>query len=225
MRRWIALLLAPAAAVSAFVALVVDPTTGLVAGAAAVLTIGAVAVAGTVWRLAGEEEAAPAPGATAARRSSALLVSAAVVVAVGAVVAVAAVLVAGRDESQASPQRTVRDFLIAAVVENDGRAADTYLTPHGRREAVRLGGEDDGSREALDGVALVGPSGAVTTERQVEQLKLGAHVNGSHATVDVPTAQGMRRVRLTDEGARGTDEFDPPPTPWRINGRLTAVLR
>lgn len=61
MRRWIALLLAPAAAVSAFVALVVDPTTGLVAGAAAVLTIGAVAVAGAVWRLAGEEEAAPAP--------------------------------------------------------------------------------------------------------------------------------------------------------------------
>ena len=114
MRRWIALLLAPAGAASAFVALVVDPTTGLVAGATAVMAIGAFAVARTVWRLAGEEEA-PAPGATA--------------------------------------------------------------------------------------------------------------VNGSHATVDVPTAQGMRRVRLTDEGARGTDEFDPPPTPWRINGRLTAVLR
>lgn len=61
MRRWIALLLAPAAAASAFVALVVDPTTGLVAGATAVMAIGAFAVARTVWRLAGEEEAAPAP--------------------------------------------------------------------------------------------------------------------------------------------------------------------
>jgi hypothetical protein len=57
----------------------------------------------------------------------------AALLAAGAVV-LALTLGTARGEPEATPQTTVRDFLGAAVVDNDGGAACAYLTARGTRE-------------------------------------------------------------------------------------------
>jgi hypothetical protein len=158
--------------------------------------------------------------------------------AVLALAATAALVAAGtgiataahHDDTRAqTPPAAVRDFLVVALVDHDGNAATNYLTPRARQEIAALA--PPGSRatvaQLLADLTLDGPHGApVTTEHAVDALPLRiTDNNGNRVEITLPTAAGPRTLTVVDAFPAGDDaDFDPPPTPWRIDAGLGALV-
>jgi hypothetical protein len=159
------------------------------------------------------------PATPHALRRTVLLFSGVLVVTLG--VAVAAVAF-GRDSKSATPEGTVRDFLVTAAVDQDGVDACDYLTGHAVAELAAVEPRDTSCEQALDAATLTLGRDALDTEAAVKTLSYREQSSGDRARVTVE-ADGVARTFTL----RKVDT--PPPagmlssTPWRIESGVTAL--
>jgi hypothetical protein len=130
------------------------------------------------------------------------------------------------DDDSGTPEHTVRDFLVSAVVDHDGMVACAY-----------------GSSRSLQRLEAAAPRGmsCVTAVADHAQLTLGGQRITTEAAVKALTyraerqADGGERVTVSGHGdsrsfllrrATLSDrvEFDAPHTPWRIDAGFVELL-
>jgi hypothetical protein len=133
------------------------------------------------------------------------------------VAAIGSALVAGiaRSEPEASPQVTVRDFLGAAVVDNDGGAACDYLTARARESFEHhLSGPSCTTYFASAHLTLGHLQ--LNSGRRLRMLTYTDTDRGAQQIVRV--AHGGQSVRFVLQRANAPEaaEFRGPATPWRI---------
>jgi hypothetical protein len=156
-------------------------------------------------------------------RRTLVLFGATAAIAVGAIV-VASVVTHGDDSP--SPQHTVRDFLLDAVVDHDGMDACAYASSR--------------SLQRLQATAPRGMS-CVTAVADHAELTLGGERIATEAAVKALTyraerqADGGERVTVSVHGdsrsfllRRATQnervEFEAPHTPWRIDAGFVELI-
>jgi len=195
-------------------------------------TAGIAQVAAVLLRDAGEgDEAAPeraAPrAATLARGRRAGAATAGVAL---AAVALAIVLPHGdagatatTPATAATADRTVRDFLGDAVLQNDSYDACQYLTQAAQARIARLAGEGESCRDAL---AATRPAFAgIASEQELRELPLHTTLRGGAAIVRAtPPAGGRATFVLRPATAAEIAAFRAPRCAWRIATGATAVL-
>jgi hypothetical protein len=189
-----------------------DATWGLVVALVALGCATLLAVLSLV-RLAGDEEGAPVP--TPARGMVLGLAFAAIVaVAAGVTVVIAN---ASADDSQsggaATAERTVREFLTDASLDQNGYAACGLLTSPEQARVARAAGHGQVCREALGAAATVG---GVASPHGLRDLNLHAVVHGTRAVVTASGAGQVVRFDLVRSTPADSAAFQPPDEPWRI---------
>lgn len=164
-------------------------------------------------------------GATAARRAvrrTALVVAATAVLAVSAVALGTAL---GRDTGAGSPAGTVRDFLIVAAVDRNSVVACRYLTAHAVRRVDNVELPHTPCEIALSAARLRLGGRLVEQESAVKGLAYRVEQRGTRAVVTVSADDGaaltfgLRRATATER-----DEFQAPPTPWRIDSGVERLV-
>jgi hypothetical protein len=133
----------------------------------------------------------------------------------------------GRDHSAevARPAGTVESFLIAAAVDHDGFTACSYLSVHARDEARALAPFADASCEATMSLARLRLGNElVQQESQVKALRYAVRRSGRRAQVGVAGDGGATTFVLTGATTAELQEFRAPPTPWRIDSGIAALL-
>jgi hypothetical protein len=155
-------------------------------------------------------------------------------IALGVVTAVALLLVVVLPSDAAAPtapspaeqaQATVRQFLVAAVLNNDAYLSCEYLTPAERRRVARASGPAKTCQEAF--VAAHPGFPALTSVTAVDALSMRTTVNGDRAVVLVPRQQPLRaplRFGLRRATTAELNEFHAPQVPWRIASGATAIV-
>jgi hypothetical protein len=130
------------------------------------------------------------------------------------------------DDGSGTPEHTVRDFLIAAVVDHDGMDACAYASSR--------------SLQRLEAATPRGMS-CVTAVADQPHLTLGSERIATEAAVKALTYRAVRRadggedVTVSGHGdsrsfllRRATQservEFHAPPTPWRIDAGFVELL-
>lgn len=150
-----------------------------------------------------------------------------IVFAVTAVVAVAALAAAAavtHDDDSGSPQHTVRDFLVSAVVDQEGLVACPYLTDHAlqRVRAFEPRGMSCVTAMASAGLTLGGER--VDAESEVKALSYRTERRGQQVRVTVSTGDAAHTFVLLPATRTEMDEFSPPPTQWRIDSGIDALM-
>jgi hypothetical protein len=126
----------------------------------------------------------------------------------------------------AEAQQTVREFLIAAVIDDNAYLACQYLTPDEQRRVARLAGRAASCQEAF--IAAQPVFAGVRSVIEVKALPLRTTVRGDRAVAIVPRRQpapGPIRFVLRRATRAELDAFHAPQVPWRIASGATAVLR
>ena len=123
----------------------------------------------------------------------------------------------------AEAQTTVRDFLVAAVLQHDAYLACQYLTPAERRRVARHAGPGTDCQEAFVAAAPTFPG--VRSVLGLRALPLRAVVRGERAEVVTPRP-GLTPVTFVLRRATIAElnEFHAPQVPWRIDRGALAVL-
>lgn len=168
----------------------------------------------------GEDEAMRITDRHAMRRT--LLVLAAAGALVVSAFTVATTETGGADA--ASPEGTVRGFLIAAVVDRGGVGACRYLTGHAVRELDAVEPRDTSCEAALSSARLRLGDEWLNQESSVKRLSYSVEQRGARAWVTVSTDGAARTFGLRKAGPRERAEFLPPPTPWRIDSGVDALV-
>ena len=130
-----------------------------------------------------------------------------------------------RDSPVATPEDTVKSFLIWGVVDHNGFEACRYLTRAAVLESHALGYAQDADCQAMfDTASLRLGSVQIGEESQVKRLSYRVSQQDRRAEVTI-TGDGASRVFLLRRGtAEELGEFDEPPTPWRIDSGVSALL-
>jgi hypothetical protein len=124
---------------------------------------------------------------------------------------------------QATPQATVRDFLNAAVVDNDGVTACRYLTPRARL-SFEHHAPYQRSCESYFGSADLTLGGLhVQSRRDLNELAYRVVPVGSARRVDVSHDGQSLSFVLRPASPPDLEEFWAPPTPWRIDSSVAAL--
>jgi hypothetical protein len=212
--------------VGAMAAVAIATTTGAWWSTALALAAVAFTLTGIMLSLAlladGETDRDPATGRG---RAIALAV-------VTAVALLLAVTLPGHAGAQAAPapaaqaQETVREFLTAAVLNDDAYLACQYLTPAEQRRVARLAGRAATCQEAF--IAAHPAFAGVRSITQLDALPLRTAVRGDRAVVLAPRPQpaaGPVRFVLRRATRAELDAFHAPQVPWRIAAGATAILR
>jgi hypothetical protein len=163
-------------------------------------------------------------GAASARRAvrrTALVIAATAVLAVSAVALGTAL---GRDTGAGSPAGTVRDFLIVAAVDRNSVGACRYLTARAVRRVENVEPPHTSCEIALWAARLRLGSRLIDQESAVKGLTYRAEQRGERARVTVSgdgsaLTFGLRRATATER-----DEFQAPPTPWRIDSGVERLV-
>ncbi|MEA2132071.1 MAG: hypothetical protein QOJ85_4962 [Solirubrobacteraceae bacterium] len=130
------------------------------------------------------------------------------------------VAVATSSGTPAAAEQTVRDFLVAAYVDDDGGAACGYLSLDAQHQAAVARGAPT-CRQALNNPAGPAALAAVTSPGQVRDLPARVTLAGDGATVRLGGAVFVLRPATAAERA----QFDAAPGYWRIVSGATALLR
>jgi hypothetical protein len=159
---------------------------------------------------------------TALRRTL-MLFAVTAAIAVGAFAVAAAMT---HDDDSATPEHTVRDFLVSAVAEHNGFQACRYVT---RRSLLALHAAEPrgmSCEAALSSYARLTLGGErVDSEAQVKALTYRvADESGGSARVSVSAHGGSRTFVLRRATRRELEEFHAPPTPWRIDSGVERLL-
>jgi hypothetical protein len=183
----------------------------------------ALALAGilvTVAQIVGGDAHADAPRGRARAIALGLVATAALVLAVTLPERAAA---RTASPTVAEAQATVRDFLVAAVLQHDAYLACQYLTPAERRRVARHAGPGSDCQEAFVAAAPTFPG--VRSVIGLRALPLRAAVRGERAEVVTPRP-GLTPVTFVLRRATIAElnEFHAPQVPWRIDRGALAVL-
>jgi hypothetical protein len=123
----------------------------------------------------------------------------------------------------AAADRTVRDFLATAVLDDSAYPACQYLTAVEQQRVAALAGDGQTCRAAL---LTTQPSfDDIHSEGSLHALPLHAVVHGATADVTArphgrpPTTFVLQRTTPAEAAA-----YEAPPSAWRIAGGATAVL-
>ncbi|HEY6758258.1 MAG TPA: hypothetical protein VI318_02165 [Baekduia sp.] len=145
-----------------------------------------------------------------------------------AVLAVAIVIAATNDSdtstsaaTSASAVRTTKDFVTAAVVEDNGENACGYLTS-AEQKAVNDSGFDGCRRTFANGDATA--PNDVTTARAVHNLPAAVQMSDATATVRLGRGSGAVTFRLVHATGNDEEAFNAPPTAWRIADGAASLL-
>jgi hypothetical protein len=130
------------------------------------------------------------------------------------------VAVATSSGTSAAAEQTVRDFLVAAYVDDDGGAACGYLSLDAQHQAAVARGAPT-CRQALNNPAGPAALAAVTSPGQVRDLAARVTLAGGGATVRLGGAVFVLRPATAAERA----QFNAAPGYWRIVSGATALLR
>jgi hypothetical protein len=165
-----------------------------------------------------------APAGTAATRRAvrhtALFMAATAVLAVSAVALGTAI---GRDSDAGSPASTVRAFLIDAAVEHNGVVACRYLTPHALRRVLDVEPPHSSCETSLSFRRLTLGGRLIDQESAVKALKYRVEQRGGRARVTVSGDGAAHSFGLRRATATELDEFQRPPTPWRIDSGVDGL--
>ena len=146
--------------------------------------------------------------------------------AVAGVIAIAAPATAAhtiRATRQDTPQATVRDFLAAAVVDQNGNAAAGYLSPRARISYEGHSPADPDDEQFFAGAHLSLGGLNVQSGAQLNQLTYTLLHGGNDPAVWVSHGnQGMLFV-LGPASTTDRNEFRGPQTPWRIESGVAAL--
>jgi hypothetical protein len=123
----------------------------------------------------------------------------------------------------AAAAQSVRDFLTAAVVDDDAFTACGYLTPAEGRRVARLAGDGQTCRAAL--TANPPALGHVATASGLRALDVRSAVSGGRARVTVTGAGAPLAFTLRPATPAERDAFEAPLAAWRIASGATALLR
>jgi hypothetical protein len=191
--------------------------------AVAGLIIAAGLIAASMRRLLGEDDDVESqePGQ---RRFAALSIA--------AIAAVALAITLPVDESGAvstvrptgaAAAETVRNFLAAAVLDDNAYAACQYLTTAEQQHVAQLAGDGQTCRDALSATQ---PSfGGIQSEGALDALSLHVVIRDGAANVTAtPHGQAAAQFVLQRTTAAQAATFEAPPTAWGIADGATAVL-
>jgi hypothetical protein len=133
-----------------------------------------------------------------------------------------ALLVAPR--AQGTPVATVRDFLTAAVVDDDGQTACTYLTARARVDFEGSGLSGPATCQSFFGGAVLRLGGlAVSSDAGLDRLRYAVTPQGRDRLVTVSYRGQAMAFVLTPANGFERNAFDAPPTPWRIASPVNAL--
>jgi hypothetical protein len=167
-------------------------------------------------------ERAPA-GTAATRRAVRQTLLLMVATAVLAVSAVALGTLLDQDTDTAYPAGTVRAFLVTAAVDHNGVVACRYLTPHALRQLQRALPPDTSCEAALSFQRLRLGGRLIDQESDVKGLAYRVEQRGGRARVTVSVDGAARSFELRTATATERDEFQPPPTQWRIDSGVEGL--
>jgi hypothetical protein len=131
----------------------------------------------------------------------------------------------GRADGAASPDGTVRDFLVTAAIDNDSVDACQYLTPKALLALRRVTPRDTTCNEALAASGLELGGEPVTTEGQVKNLGYRVSHSGDRATVTITRSGAARTFGLRRATGAERRDADAPATPWRIDSGVDQLVR
>jgi hypothetical protein len=133
-----------------------------------------------------------------------------------AVAACAGALTGCRRQGEDDPVAAVKDYIVAAAIENNGEVACGYLTP-GEQQAAsqRTGG--DGCREALGEGSLTLGRHHITSPTDLAKLHSSDKVDGNHASVTLGRGSSPIQFELVKATAAEKLDFNAPRTAWRIS--------
>lgn len=131
--------------------------------------------------------------------------------------------VAAAPRPHGTPAATVRDFLSAAVVDNDGVTACKYLTARSRvdfegRNAVRSSCES-----FFGGAGLTLGGRTVSSNAQLDALHYRVTAQERDRLVTVSYRGQAIGFLLRPANAPELDEFQAPPTSWRIASSVNGL--
>jgi hypothetical protein len=129
------------------------------------------------------------------------------------------VAAATSSDTSTAAEQTVRDFLVAAYVDDDGAAACGYLSLHEQRQ-VTVARRLPTCREALNDPAGPPALAGLTSPGQVRALHARVTLTGGGATVRLGGAVFVLRPATAAEQA----QFNTAPGYWRIASGVTALL-
>lgn len=155
-------------------------------------------------------------------RRAVLILGATAAIAVGAVALAAAV---AHDTGSGTPEHTVRDFLIDAVVDSDGFGACRYVTRHALVEVHAVEPPGTSCEAALSSARLTLGGEIVDREAAVKRLSYHVERRDGRAWVTVGADGAARTFVLRRGSRRELAEFEAPPTPWRIDSGVDALVR
>jgi hypothetical protein len=165
--------------------------------------------------------ASNAAGQRRAVRQTALLMAGTAALAVSAVALGTAI---GRDTGAGSPAGTVRAFLTEAAIENNGVAACRYLTSDAVRRLAAVEPRDTSCENALRSARLTLGGRLIEQESALKALDYRVEQSGERARVTVSGNGAARSFTVRRATASELDEFQPPPTRWRVDGGVNALL-
>jgi hypothetical protein len=167
---------------------------------------------------------ATAPNAAWQRRAvrqTALLMAGTAALAVGAVALGTAL---DHDTGAATPEGTVRSFLMEAAIENNGVVACRYLTSGAVRRLAAVEPRDTSCENALRAARLTVGGRLIEQESALKALDYRVEQSGERARVTVSGNGAARSFMVRRATASELDEFQPPPTHWRVDGGVNALL-
>jgi hypothetical protein len=191
----------------------------LVAAVALVVGVAALGAVGIGRLLRDEPAEASAPARERTRRPPWLLLLPAALI---PLVVTGSVFAAPRP--QGTPIATVRGFLTAAVVDDNGEAACTYLTARARVdfEGPGLRGPET-CQSFFGGATLRLGEYAVSSDQLVDRLHYSVTTVGSDRLVTISHGGQAMSFLLQPADRFERQAFAAPPTPWRIASNVSAL--
>jgi hypothetical protein len=130
------------------------------------------------------------------------------------------VAAATSSDTSAAAEQTVRDFLVAAYVDDDGAAACGYLSLDAQHQAA-VAGRSPTCRDALNNPAGPPALAGLTSPGEVRALHARVTLAGGGATVRLGGALFVLRPATAAEQA----QYNTAPGYWRIASGVTALPR
>ena len=169
-------------------------------------------------RLLGGKDRPLPPGGRIRKRTIALAIVPALIVP-----PVAAAVVRAESRPQDTPVATVREFLRAAVVDNDGETACSYLTPRARLDFEGASRLNTTCEVFFGGTSLRLGGLAVTSDTDVDSLHYSVADHEGEPIVTVSHGGQAMRFMLRKADSVEREAFLAPPTSWRIDSSVNAL--
>jgi hypothetical protein len=156
-----------------------------------------------------------------AERMIGLTLGTAIAFAIAALAVAAAVT---HDNHAGTPQHTVRDFLLSAVVDRDGLDSCPYLTDRALRRVRAAEPRGMSCVTALAAARLVLGGRRIDDDAEVKALSYRTLPDGAEVRVTISAGGASRTFVLRRATRSEANAFKAPATPWRIDSGVLGLL-